>query len=1246
VKNATIRVASGCILFSLATPLLKAQQDRISKPIDGSRVVVLARGTNPNARAIDDQGAMDPSAEIAYATLYLKSSDVQQAALETLLAEQQDPTSPNFRAWLTPEEYADRFGLSGGDIAKLVAWLGAGGLKVNDVARGRRWITFSGSAGSVGGVFHTEFRRYLTRGENHFANVTAPSIPEALADVIVGVGGFNDYDLTPPYVRDLGATGPDLTSSSGAHYLSPSDIATIYDLNPLGLNGTGQEIAVIGNADVNLQDIRNFRTRFGLPPNDPQMMLTGPDPMSTANLVEADIDLEWSGAVAPNATIIYVYARSVNTAAQYAVDQRIAPVITMSYGGCEQANTPVLQPIAQQANAEGITWVASSGDGGAAGCDRQAEMPQASKGLAVQIPSSIPEITAVGGTEFNDASGTYWNSTNTPAGGSALSYIPEMGWNDSLAAGSLASSTGGASIFFSKPAWQTGPGVPNDGARDVPDIALSASADHDGYYVYTGGGYAIYGGTSVATPEFAGFLALLNQYLTSNGTISTPGLGNVNPTLYHMAQTTPSAFHDITTGNNIVPCMQDTANCATGSFGYSAGPGYDLVTGLGSIDANNLATNWAVGAPTVTTVSATPATLLFNGGNVQLTATVTASSGTPSGNINFLYNDTSLGTAALTSSGASSSATLTISAIQLPVGSDTITAVFGGSSSLNGSSGTTKVQVTAAGGSAVVPSVTPNPLYEQPPNSSGYAWFYTVLLTNQSNDATTLTKFTIDSFDESSNIKSWFGTSTIPANGSILTGLQSVNLNPPSIVLGFAGVDESGATWSQQLTVPVVARVLEEPSLLLTTPATVAPNLSNSPSCQWPQPLLLEEQGGYDTRLTSLVLNGASSTSQLQQIFGTTTIAPFGMLQGTLCWSSSTAAGSASVTLIGATTESGAGVGTSASTTLAAAASALITPSVSPSAITFSNGASVGGSASISLSFSGGAPTWTAKVSPANRTTSWVTLSPLSGTGNAQLTLTASSAGLANGVYNGTVLIQSVSATPQFTSVPVVLVVGGSANLSIGGVSNAASGKVAFAPGMLMSVYGTNLSPATKHAGRIPLPLNMQGVSATVNGMSAPLLDVLPGQLNIQVPYETGAGTAILGVNNNGQVTYFPFQVVPTAPGIFMTADGNGNLVPNATGKAGDILLAFMTGEGDVTPAVITGFAPNEPVSGLPAPTLPLSLTVGGVPAMIDFAGIPDLVGVTQINFTVPTGVPVGPQPVVVTVGSVSSPPVTLTITQ
>jgi uncharacterized protein (TIGR03437 family) len=410
--------------------------------------------------------------------------------------------------------------------------------------------------------------------------------------------------------------------------------------------------------------------------------------------------------------------------------------------------------------------------------------------------------------------------------------------------------------------------------------------------------------------------------------------------------------------------------------------------------------------------------------------------------------------------------------------------------------------------------------------------------------------------------------------------------------------------------------------------------------------VVLEEQGGSDIELTGLSAGGTDLSSQLQRIFGTTTIAPFGRLQGTVCWNSSTAAGTKNVSVTGWLTEyDSTSTRTATSSTILATAAASIQAAVSPASVTLTGGSQ---KATVSLSFTGGAPQWSARVSPANEVTSWLAVSPASGTGARQLTVTASTAGLGNGVYNATVLVQASGTTPAYQTVQVVLVVGGSSSVSIGGVTSAASYKTAFAPGMLMSVFGTNLAPQAQHAGAVPLPIRMQGVTATVNGYPAPLLDVTPGQLNVQIPYETGAGTAVLGVNNNGQVAYFPFQVQAAAPGIFMTLDGAGNLVPNASGQRGHILLAFITGEGSVTPALITGRTPTtSDVTKLPAPGLPVSISVGGVPAEIAFAGIPrGLVGVTQINFTVPADAPLGMQPVVVTVGGVASGPVTLNVTQ
>lgn len=1183
--------------------------------------------------------------QISYATLYLKPTAAQQGALEKLLVDQQDPASPDYHRWVTPEEYAGRFGLSSGDISKINGWLRWQGLKVNDVARGRRWITFSGTAAVTGRAFHTEFHRYVRNGETHFANASPPSIPAALAGVIADVGGLDDYRPLPGYIQSPVRPTPGFTNGFGAHFLAPGDVATIYDLNPLyagGFDGTGQTIAVLGQSDVDLTSIRNFRSAFSLPANDPQKMAVETSAPKSTDETEADLDLEWAGAVARNAQLIYVYADSSLIAAQYAIDRRVAPVISTSYAVCEPSSFPVLESLAQQANAEGITWVASSGDSGAASCDAQSQLPQASKGKAVGMPSSIPEVTSVGGTAFDSSGGDYWKSSNAADGGSALSYIPEKAWNDTLVEGTLSSSGGGASIFFAKPWWQTGSGVPNDNARDVPDVALNASWRNGGYVTYTAGGSFAYGGTSASAPVFAGMVSILNQYLIWKGTQSQAGLGNINPTLYRMAQTTPTAFHDITSGDNIVPCMQGTADCADGSFGFFAGSGWDAVTGLGSMDANTLVRNWAAGAPTTTSLTATPSSLAFNTGTVQLTAAVSASAGAPEGVVTFLVDDTSLGTATL----SSGSATLTVPAIQLPVGTDTITTVYGGAGGLNGSAGTTTVTVTApASSAAIVPSIFPNPVVQRPPDADGFTWFYTVTLANESAVAATLTSFSIGGHDYSANIPGWFGRANIPANGFIRAPLATQVSNPgASVTFVFGGTDANGGPWSQRITVPFIARVFQSPSLLLVTPASIPAASSSDGSCQWAEPLVVEERGGYSIRLTKLSAGSIDFSSQLQQIFGSTTIAPFGRLQGTLCWSSTSAPGAKTLALSGSTVEAGAGTETNASTMLSSTAAASVAPVVSPSLVDLSSGSP----ANVNLNFSGGSPAWTARISPANRTTTWIKVSPASGVGSAQLALTPSVAGLAKGVYNAMLTIEADDATPQISSVPVVLVVGGSSNISIGGVSNAASGKIIFAPGMLMSVYGMNLAPKNQHAGVIPLPLNMQGVSATINGFAAPLLDVTPQQLNVQIPYEAGAGTAILAVNNNGQVAYFPFQISAVSPGIFTAYDGTNNLVPYSSGARGAIVLAFITGEGDVTPGLVSGMTPTttDP-SKLPIPMQPTTITVGGVQTKVDFVGIPPgLVGVTQINFTIPADAPLGVQPVVVTLGGVTTQAANLKVTQ
>jgi uncharacterized protein (TIGR03437 family) len=615
----------------LAVTSLDAQQpSRIAGRLDNGRRVALAGRVHRNARQQNDLGRVDPRFQLPAVTVFLKPSAPGQASLNQLLQDQQDPASPNFHHWLTPEEYADRFGASQIDITQISDWLKAQGLTVSSVARGRNAITVTGTADAVQNAFHTEIHRYQVDGITHFANATDPSVPAAIASMVAGITGLHDFHLKPR----LRKPSPDMTTG-GTHHLAPDDIATIYNVAPLysaGVDGTGQKIAVVGQTAIRTSDIDQFRTKFNLPPiNLVQKLVSARNNpgIVDGDVDEAHLDIEWASAVARNATIVYVYSPDVWTSAQYAVNNNVAPVITMSYGACEQSdlgNLTTYRQIAQQANAQGITWFAASGDSGAGDCeDRGAATAQ--NGFAVDSPSSIPEITGMGGTMFDEQGGAYWNSANNVNGASAQGYIPERVWNES-SLGELSSGGGGASVAFSQPSWQTGPGVPNDGKRHVPDLSLSSAASHDGYYVYSGGA-TYFGGTSVAAPIMAGVAALLNQYLVSTGAAQQAGLGNMNPTLYRLAQTTTNVFHDIVNGDNSVPCIAATPDCVNGSFGQKAGPSYDMATGLGSIDAANLVHQWsnhpAITSAVVPSVNQSP--VFQTGGAWTFAVTLTEEAG-------------------------------------------------------------------------------------------------------------------------------------------------------------------------------------------------------------------------------------------------------------------------------------------------------------------------------------------------------------------------------------------------------------------------------------------------------------------------------------------------------------------------------------------------------------------------------------------------------------------------------------------
>lgn len=484
-------------------------------------------------------------------TLTFALTPAQRADLDRLLANQHDPSHPEYRRWLTPAEFADRFGMDRVRLDEVADALRAEGFTV-EPARSRRWIAITAPIDQTAAIA-ADRRRIVRR------------LPSHLSALIETVRAHGDIRWNAPRFT------PQYALSDGAHALAPADLAAIYGTAG---DGEGQSIAIVGQSNFYLSDVQAFREKFRLPDRVPRLVLVGDEPGFDPNggMLEALVDLQWAGAVAPRADLIYVYARDVLDALHAAIDRNLAPVVNFSFGVCE-ANLPPalvdsLRLLAKQANAQGITWVASSGDSGAAACNLFGN--HATLGLNVMFPASLPEVTGVGGTQLDEGSGSYW------VDGAATRYIPEIAWNDTTRSPGFSATGGGASLLFPRPDWQRGHGVPLKDARHVPDVAFPASPFHNPYMAIAGNTLITLGGTSISGPVFSGVMAVVNQ--------RAGRVGNINPLLYRAHDAGASWFHDVTGGDNIVQCVPGTKDCVDGVVGYRAGPGYDPVTGLGSID--------------------------------------------------------------------------------------------------------------------------------------------------------------------------------------------------------------------------------------------------------------------------------------------------------------------------------------------------------------------------------------------------------------------------------------------------------------------------------------------------------------------------------------------------------------------------------------------------------------------------------------------------------------------------------------
>jgi subtilase family serine protease len=641
-------------------------------PAGAQNRVVLRGHTHPLAQDRYDRGGAPAGLPLERIMLVLKRTPEQQQEVDGLLESLHDSSSPEFHRWLTPGEFGRRFGITDADLQSVQSWLLSQGFQIDNVGQGRTIVEFSGTAATVERAFRTSIHRYSVNGEDHWANRSDPQIPESLAPVVAGIAGLHDFHSRPQLKAqtDLG---------SGRHGLSPADYATIYNIRPLyqsGITGMGSTIAVAGRTNINVQDVADFRSFFGLPANSPQVIVNGADPgiVSTGEQMEAVLDATWAGAVAPGAAVQLVVSKSTNTSdgvllsELYIIEQNRADILSISFGACEAANrgaAAAISAMAQQAAAQGISVVVASGDSGSAGCD-SGSAATATGGLSVNVLASNPYTTAVGGTQFTDAPSKYWSAANGGGYVSALSYIPENVWNESGAPAGLWASGGGASAIYAKPAWQSGVvGIPTDGKRDLPDVSLTA-ASHDGYLVCMlgscrSGGLYMVGGTSASAPAFAGMLALVRQTVKAR-------LGIANTVLYRLAagQNNAGIFNDVTSGTNAVP----------GASGYAAGAGYDLATGLGSVNAYNLATKWSTVAFSPTAIALTVNPKSFAAGaaaTVSVVVTPKSGSGKPSGTVTLVASTgQTIGTYAL------GGGTAVVNESGFPIGTYTVIARYAG----------------------------------------------------------------------------------------------------------------------------------------------------------------------------------------------------------------------------------------------------------------------------------------------------------------------------------------------------------------------------------------------------------------------------------------------------------------------------------------------------------------------------------------------------------------------------------------
>ena len=807
------------------------------------------------AAASAQAGKTPDLSQSMHVSIVLQRDPAVQAAFTQLLEDQQNPASALYHEWLTPAQVGQLFGPTASDLSAVTNWLTSQGLTVESVAPSNVILEVTGSGAAFASAFHTSFGYFNVGAETRFSALSEPSIPTALTSVVQTIAGLSEVHPMPQSHANIapmtaftqsrstaaaatgtGSASPNYTYTAGSiYFLTPGDFATIYDINSVyssgntgaTIGGKAQHIAVIGRSRVTPADVTNLEsetgTAIGVLPNviipgngvDPGYPGTSnPNGASAGDQGEATLDVDRTITTAPGAVTDLIVSGTptsgtlsgydgIYVSATWNVNSVVDPIMTISFGACEasagQPGVTLWDTVFSAGAAEGISTFVSSGDSGADGCTGSFSPVTKAYAASINYICSSSYATCVGGTEFNDASAysTYWSATNTSSMVSALSYIPEGGWNEPVettSTGTLyipSASGGGPSVYVTKPTWQTGITLA-DGARDTPDVAFTASS-HDGFYACltyagascTNGYFEYFAGTSAAAPSMAGIAALINAK-------ANKAQGNMSPVLYKAYASSTTGFHDVTVAssgvtncvlttpsmcNNSVPNSTSNTTTSPGLAGYSVLTGYDLVTGLGSLDvAKFLGTS--VSSPTVSTTlaitSVTPNPVTVNT-NVTLSATLTPTSntlGAPTGNVIFYANGTIVGSAVTISTTSPYTASLTTQFSA--AGSYAITAVYSGDANY--------ISSTA---SSVSLSVTVGPTFTVNPATTS-----ATLISNSTTGVT-------DSLGIASN-NGFAGVVTLSCVASVTTGGftgQGCSITPSSVTL------TSGSTSSATLTV-------------------------------------------------------------------------------------------------------------------------------------------------------------------------------------------------------------------------------------------------------------------------------------------------------------------------------------------------------------------------------------------------------------------------------------------------------------